>query len=382
MPIAGRSGRSYYSIHSDQSLGPRAIVNMGIQFKQVTKRVGAEIHIYETDLVLEKGGFNVLLGTTLSGKTTLMRLMAGLEAPTSGEVWFDDKNVTGVAVQKREVAMVYQAFINYPSFTVFDNIASPLRVARLPDAEIRERVGVIADLLKLTPMLNRLPAELSGGQQQRTALGRALVKNAPLVLLDEPLANLDYKLREELRDELPRLFENIGATVVYATSEPQEALMLGGHTATLHEGRITQYGVTAEIFRTPNTLVSARVFSDPPINTATVNKQGDIFALSESIRWSVTGKYSGMADGNYTLGIHPHHVTLDQARQDSMTISGLVQVAEISGSESIVHVDIAGNSWVSESQGVHPFVVGESTELHMQVERCLYFSDDGSLVAN
>ena len=355
---------------------------MGIELKQVSKRVGAEMHIYEADLVLEKGGFNILLGTTLSGKTTLMRLMAGLEAPTSGEVWFDDKNVTGVRVQKREVAMVYQAFINYPSFTVFDNIASPLRVARLPDAEIRKRVGEIAELLKLSPMLDRMPDELSGGQQQRTALGRALVKNAPLVLLDEPLANLDYKLREELRDELPKLFENTWATVVYATSEPQEALMLGGHTATLHQGRITQYGVTAEIFRKPNTLISARVFSDPPMNTAIVDKQGDTFVLADGIRWPVSGKYSAMADSSYTLGIHPHHVTLGEAREDSIAINGLVQVAEISGSESIVHVDIAGNPWVSATQGVHPFEVGDSTELHMQVERCLYFDEDGSLVAS
>ena len=355
---------------------------MGIQLKQVTKRVGAEMHIYDTDLVLEKGGFNVLLGTTLSGKTTLMRLMAGLEAPTSGEVWFDDQNVTGVAVQKREVSMVYQAFINYPSFSVFDNIASPLRVARLSDTEIRKRVGEIAELLKLTPILDRMPNEISGGQQQRTALGRALVKNAPLVLLDEPLANLDYKLREELRDELPRLFENTGATVVYATSEPQEALMLGGHTATVHEGRITQYGATAEVFRTPNTLLSAHVFSDPPINTASVSKQGDTFVLTDEVRWPVSKKYSFMADGNYTLGMHPHHVTLEAVRDGSISINGLVHVAEISGSESIVHVDIAGNSWVSESQGVHPFVVGDSTELHMQVERCLYFSDDGNLVAS
>jgi glycerol transport system ATP-binding protein len=355
---------------------------MGIQLKQVTKRVGAEMHIYDTDLVLEKGGFNILLGTTLSGKTTLMRLMAGLETPTSGEVWFDDRNVTGVRVQKREVAMVYQAFINYPNFTVFDNIASPLRVARLADAEIRRRVGEIAELLKLTPMLDRMPEELSGGQQQRTALGRALVKNAPLVLLDEPLANLDYKLREELRDELPKLFENTGATVVYATSEPQEALMLGGHTATLHEGRITQYGPTAEIFRKPNSLLTAHVFSHPPINTAMVKKQGDTFVLADNIRWPVAGKYAAMADGSYTLAIHPHHITLGEAREDSISISGLVQVAEISGSESIVHVDIAGNSWVSESQGIHPFEVGETTELHMQVGRCLYFNDDGSLVAS
>jgi len=231
-------------------------------------------------------------------------------------------------------------------------------------------------------MLDRLPAELSGGQQQRTALARALVKNAPLVLLDEPLANLDYKLREELRDELPKLFADTGATVVYATSEPQEALMLGGHTATLNEGRVTQYGKTAEIFRNPNTLISARVFSDPPINTASVHKKGGQFELTSDIHWPVAEKYAGMSDGSYTLGIHPHHVTLGLTREDSIAISGLVQVAEISGSESIVHVEIAGNSWVSESQGVHPFVVGESADLQMQVGRCLYFGNDGSLVAS
>ena len=355
---------------------------MAIELKQVSHRVGAEMHIYETDLALESGGFNVLLGTTLSGKTSLMRLMAGLEVPTGGEVWFDGKNVTGISVQKREVAMVYQAFINYPNYSVFDNIASPLRVAKMPAAEIRQRVGEIAELLKLTTMLDRLPNELSGGQQQRTALARALVKNAPLVLLDEPLANLDYKLREELRDELPKLFQDTGATVVYATSEPQEALMLGGHTATLHEGRITQYGVTAKIFRSPNTLVSARVFSDPPMNTARVSKQGDTFILADNIRWTVAEKYKAMADGDYTLGIHPHHLSLGAGRNNCITISGIVQVAEISGSESIVHVDIAANSWVSESQGIHPFVVGETAELQMQTGRCLYFDDDGNLVAN
>jgi len=273
---------------------------MGIQLKQVTKRVGADMHIYETDLLLEKGGFNILLGTTQSGKTTLMRLMAGLEAPTSGEVWFDDMNVTGVPVQKREVAMVYQAFINYPSFTVYDNIASPLRVAKLPDTEIRKRVGEIAELLKLTPMLDRMPDELSGGQQQRTALGRALVKNAPLVLLDEPLANLDYKLREELRDELPKLFENAGATVVYATSEPQEALMLGGHTATLHQGRITQYGETAKIFRKPNTLLSARVFSDPPINTRVWQTAATPWASTRTtLHWARRAKTVSPLQGSY-----------------------------------------------------------------------------------
>ena len=141
--------------------------------------------------------------------------------------------------------MVYQQFVNYPTLTVFENIASPLRVAGASKAEIERKVGEAASLLKLTPHLARTPQQLSGGQQQRTALARAIVKAAPLVLLDEPLANLDYKLREELREELPRLFADTGAILVYATTEPAEALMLGGSTATLSLGQVTQFGPTA-----------------------------------------------------------------------------------------------------------------------------------------
>ena len=183
--------------------------------------------------------------------------------------------------------MVYQSFINYPSFTVYENIASPLKVAGLNKQEIDDKVHQFADLLKLTQMLNRLPKELSGGQQQRTALARALVKGAELVLLDEPLANLDYKLREELRDELPKLFTDTGATVVYATSEPLEALMLSGHTATLNEGRVVQFGKTSSIYRKPGTLESAEVFSDPPINTALIKKRGDQAILGDVVSWNV-----------------------------------------------------------------------------------------------
>ena len=354
---------------------------MGIELRNVTQQVGAETHIYETNLSLEKGGFNVLLGTTQSGKTTLMRLMAGLERPTSGEVWFDGENVTGVPVQKRSVAMVYQAFVNYPNFSVFDNIASPLRVARRPRTEIRERVQKISELLKIDSMLERYPGELSGGQQQRTALARALVKNAELVLLDEPLANLDYKLREEMRDELPRLFEDTGATVVYATSEPLEALMLGGFTATLHEGRVIQYGPTAETYRNPTSLLSARVFSDPPINTATVSKRGGRFVLTDSVSWPVPDACANLDDGSYTMGIRPHHLTLDGAGHNAVRIDGTVLVAEISGSESVIRVNVHGNQWVSESHGVHPYEVGDSADFFMNVERCLYFGTSGEFLA-
>ena len=174
------------------------ITNMSLELKNVEKKVGIETHIHSTNLKLEKNTINVLLGSTLAGKTTLMQIMAGLDKPTSGEIWFNGENVTGKEVQKRNCSMVYQQFINYPNFTVFENIASPLKITGVNSNEIRERVGKVAELLKLSAMLNKKPDELSGGQQQRTALARALVKDSDLILLDEPLANLDFKLESLL----------------------------------------------------------------------------------------------------------------------------------------------------------------------------------------
>ena len=231
--VDARHGAGRAAGDGDGSGGRRAVT---LELRHVTKRVGAETHIDDVSLTFANGTLNILLGPTLSGKTSLMRLMAGLDQPTEGSVFFDGKDVTGVPVRERAVAMVYQQFINYPNLSVYENIASPLRVARAKKAELDRRVREAAALMKLTPLLERKPLELSGGQQQRTALARAIVKQASLVLLDEPLANLDYKLREELREELPRIFSATGAIFVYATTEPVEALLLGGATATLSQG--------------------------------------------------------------------------------------------------------------------------------------------------
>jgi len=355
---------------------------VAIELKGVSKVVGKETHIYPTDLRLEEGAFNVLLGTTLSGKTTLLRLMAGLEPPVHGEIWFNGKNVTGVPVQKRSVSMVYQQFINYPNCTVFENIASPLRVAGVARSEIKRRVEDMAGLLKLEPFLDRQPAELSGGQQQRIAIARALVKNSSLVLLDEPLANLDYKLREELRDEMPKLFADTGATVVYTTTEPLEALMLGGNTATLHEGAVSQYGKTAVCYRQPANIKTAEVFSDPPINTAQVTKRGERFYLDEKISWIAPTSLRSVKDGIYTFGLRPHHLSLKDSEQETVKIKAEVEIAELSGSESVVHLNVRGNAWVSENTGIHSFEMGEQTDVYMHVDQCLYFDQAHNLVRN
>jgi glycerol transport system ATP-binding protein len=348
---------------------------MTLALKDAALQVGADVHIHPTTLALQPRGFNTLLGETLAGKTTLMRLMAGLVAPTRGEVWFGGKNVTGVPVQQRRVSMVYQQFINYPNFSVFDNIASPLRVGGTSTADVKARVGRIAELLKLTPLLDRKPAELSGGQQQRTALARALVKDADLVLLDEPLANLDYKLRESLRDELPRLFADRGCTVVYATTEPMEALLLGGHVATLHEGRVTQYGPCTSVYREPSDLTSARVFSDPPINVAAARREGAQIVLEEGVRWPAP---PAVPEGPLSVALRPHHVR--PAGQPGVPVRGRVLISEISGSESVVHFALAGGTWVAQSHGVRSHAVGEDAAFSLDVAQCLYFGADGRRV--
>ena len=237
---------------------------MQLMLERIEKQVGPQTHLYPTDLALQSRAVTVLLGATQAGKTSLMRLMAGLDAPSKGRVTVDGADVTGVPVRERNVAMVYQQFINYPSMKVADNIASPLKLRG--EKNIDARVRELAARLHIEPFLDRLPAELSGGQQQRVALARALAKKAPLMLLDEPLVNLDYKLREELREELSQLFATGDSTVVYATTEPAEALLLGGYTAVLDAGELLQYGPTAEVFHRPQSMRVARAFSDPPMN--------------------------------------------------------------------------------------------------------------------
>jgi glycerol transport system ATP-binding protein len=354
---------------------------MALELKNILQRVGADIHIHDTSVVFENGSFNVLLGTTLAGKTTLMQLIAGIQKPTSGEIWFKGKNITKLPVQKRNVSVVYQQFINYPNLNVYDNIASPLRVSGMTSSEVDARVHKAADLLRLTPMLQRKPSELSGGQQQRTAIARAVVKDSDIILLDEPLANLDYKLREELRDELPKLFAGRDAIVVYATTEPTEALLFGGNTATMHEGRITQFGPTASVYRKPSNLISAQVFSEPPMNTAKITKRGKDIIIFGEIKWPAGRVEKVLPDGNYTIGIRPHNIATVGRGKAVGEIKGRVLVTELSGSESIIHCDVGGQTWISQSHGIHPFEVGSNARLYADIDQSLFFGSNNEFIA-
>ncbi|WP_416396938.1 ABC transporter ATP-binding protein [Allohahella sp. A8] len=360
-----------------------------LELHSVCKTVDRVDHIRDVSMSLERGSLNVLLGPTLAGKTSLMRLMAGLDRPTSGDIRMDGKSVLGVPVQKRKVAMVYQQFINYPSLSVFDNIASPLRIAGVDAKEISRRVEQAAELLQLKPMLNRKPEELSGGQQQRTALARALVKDADLVLLDEPLANLDFKLREELRVELPRMFAASGAVFVYATTEPMEALLLGGNTATLSKGRLTQFGPTLDVYNRPADLITAQTFSEPPLNVLDAVIHGSTVSVGEreaSLSNLADRLISGaLQDGNYRLGIRPHHAAFETPGQgnepDILRLPVVIKTFEITGSESFVHCEYRGQHLVALLHGIVHVVPGAEMVLRIPTGKLLIFSLDGALVA-
>jgi glycerol transport system ATP-binding protein len=353
---------------------------MELRLEGIAQRVGAETHLYPLTLTLAPRAVTVLLGATQAGKTTLMRLMAGLDAPTAGRVLADGVDVTGVPVRERNVAMVYQQFINYPSMTVAANIASPLRLRGGHDrAAIDARVAELAAKLHIEPFLQRLPAELSGGQQQRVALARALAKQAPLMLLDEPLVNLDYKLREELRDELSALFASGESTVVYATTEPTEALLLGGHTAVLDAGELLQYGPTAQVFRRPKSIRVARAFSDPPMNLLQGTGGAAGVTLAGGTLLPLPAASMQLVTERVTVGVRASALRL-RPRDGDVVLHGTVELAEISGSDTFVHVDTAVGELVAQLTGVRQLQIGARIALHLDPAQAYVFDAAGDLL--
>ncbi|MEM7666301.1 MAG: ABC transporter ATP-binding protein [Pseudomonadota bacterium] len=355
---------------------------MSLRLSGVSKSVDGETHIHPLDLELQKGTMNVLLGPTLAGKTSLMRLMAGLDKPDTGTIHWDGQDVTGQRVQDRDVAMVYQQFVNYPSMTVYDNIASPLKLQKRSSGETDTKVREMADLLQLTPLLDRKPGEISGGQQQRCAIGRALVKDVGLVLMDEPLANLDYKLREELRVEIPRLFAASGSIFVYATTEPEEALLLGGNTATLWQGRMTQFGPSMDVYRRPVDEITARVYSDPPMNFVPVRKEGAVVHFPNGQLIEVDDDRGQMPDGDYRAGFRAHDIEVTETGADKIAFEARLVVTELTGSDTYIHLEAVSERWIGLVPGLQAFQIGQDLKVSLNPDKIFYFDQDGKLAGS
>ena len=335
---------------------------MQLTLEAISKKVGPQTWLYEMNLAPRSNAVTVLLGATQAGKTSLMRVMAGLDAPSTGRVLVDGKSVAGVPVRERNVSMVYQQFINYPSLKVRDNIASPLKLRG--ERNVEQRVRDLAAKLHIEMFLDRYPSELSGGQQQRVALARAMAKGAPLMLLDEPLVNLDYKLREELRDELSALFA-------------AETLLLGGYTAVLDAGELLQYGPTSEVFHAPASIRVARAFSDPPMNLLAASVAPTGVALRHGPLLALALPHTlGAA---LTVGMRSSALRAT-GRVGDVALAGKVELAEISGSDTYVHFETALGELVAQLTGVHHFGLGQPVTFHFDPAQVYVFDAQGMLL--
>lgn len=361
---------------------------MGLRLEHIEKIYGTTIKLRDINLELESGMFLALIAPTGTGKTTLLRVMAGLEKPDFGRIIVDGEDVTNVHVRKRNVAMVYQQFINYPPMTVFDNIASPLRVAGKSANEIDKRVRDVADKVQISEYLDRLPQALSGGQQQRVAIARALAKDAKLILLDEPLGNLDYKLREDLRLELKNIASESDAMFVYATPEPIDALTMASHAAILHNGEIIQMGDVRDVYLRPNRVVSGQYFSDPPMNFLPARVENGVLAMSAQLKIPVDTLQVPLSSGEYIVGIRPHHIEVRHKGEGSdvddrfLRGSAEVELAEIVGSDTTIHLKHHGNDITALSNDVGFFDLGEEVSMFIDSQQMHIFSPTGSLLVS
>ena len=324
-----------------------------------------------------------VVGPTGSGKTTLLRVLAGLEKLDSGSITVRGEDVTGVHVRRRNVAMVYQRFVNYPSLRVYDNIASPLQVSRPrpPKAEMDATVRSVAERLGIEGLLNRLPQELSGGQRQRVALARALVKDVDLVLLDEPLGNLDYKLRESLRDDLKSLSRERDALFVYATPEPIDALMMASHVAVLAEGAVVQYGETESVYRNPQHVQVGSRFSDPPMNLLPCTVAEGAVDVSEQLRFRLPDL---PPHGDYLAGVYPHHIHIGETPtggRQAVRFDAELDFAEVVGSDVTLRLRHDRHALVAITDRIRHYDLDEAVTAWVDPHAVYLFDrDDGRLV--
>lgn len=350
---------------------------MSLVVNNISLHVDGVAFLESISCKLERGRFYTIVGPTMSGKTSLLHSLAGLSAQDSGTISLDGADLAKVPVWSRSVSMVYQQFINYPHLSVYENIAFPLHRRRLPQAEIDQRVLAIAETVGLGKLLERRPGALSGGQQQRVAIARSLVKRSDLLLLDEPLVNLDYKLREQLREEFLNIFAAQGESiVVYTTADPNEALLFDAEVLVMNEGRLLQVGPAQEVYASPATTAVAQIFSDPPMNLlpATLDETG--LRLADDVRLARAPHLHALPPGPYVLGIHPGDVALDPGG-----LTAEVELAEISGSETFLHVRHAEMTFVAHLSRVHTHAEGENVQIALDAERAFLFTPDGKLAA-
>ena len=363
---------------------------MGIRVENVTKVYEGKAVLDDISLEVKDGDFATLLSPTGHGKTTLLRVMAGIDKPNKGKIYYDDEDVTNLGVRQRNIAMVYQQFVNYPSLTVYENIASPLRVSKekISKDEIDRRVRECAELLKIGEVLNHRPSEISGGQQQRLAIARAIVKEADYIFLDEPLTNLDYKLREEMRLELKGIFKRRErGAVIFGTPEPVDALALSTQVGFLHEGRLIQYGPVEEVYHNPLFREVGAYFSYPAMNIFECQKVSEDnklwFKATDQLKIDVNEFRSVLTNDRYLVGIRAHALSTLKKDVRMIPIQAKVELSEVVGSDTELHLNHQGIPLIMLIPGeMESYTLGEEIEIYIHPHRFfIYDKDTGKLVA-
>lgn len=349
---------------------------MSLQLHDLTLMVDGVSHLDGIGANFERGKLTTIIGRTLAGKTTLMRSISGLQSLDRGSLHLDKQNYAVLPAWRRDIAMVYQQFINYPHLNVFENIAFPLRRKRLDDELIKRRVNSVLAKVGLTGFESRRPSQLSGGQQQRVALARSLAREAGILLLDEPLVNLDYKLREQMRSEFRSLLtEQKQTIVIYNTTEPVEAMLLGDTVVVMHEGRILQVGTPSEVFDRPASLQVASVVNDPPMNFIQGNKNEDGIELMGSVQLQCPGHLANLPSGEYWFGIRANEL-----RVGGTSLTSQVTFSEVSGSETFLYLDSQAGQLTLQIQGVHVHELKSNAGVGIPADRLFAFAITGEKV--
>ena len=338
-----------------------------------------QFHLNEVSFDFKKGNIYTILGRTLSGKTTLLKTIAGLLTPDSGSMKFEDRDFLKVPVWERNIAMVYQQFINYPHLNVYENVAFPLKQRKIDNHKINDVVLKSLKSVGLEGYENRKIQELSGGQQQRVSLARSLVKNAKILLLDEPLVNLDYKLREQLREEFKNIFSqglSEESIVIFSTTDPREAMELNGEVIAIDEGKVLQVGPAKEIFENPKTLKVAEISNDPPMNILNANIDSNKIKF-EGIEIDVPNHLSNLKDKNFNLGIRASDILLSDSGFEFE-----VELAEISGSETLLHLKRGDVKIITSIEEVMNFNINDKVKINFDTKKVYAFNESGILASS
>jgi multiple sugar transport system ATP-binding protein len=329
-----------------------------VTYDHVTKKFADTVAVQDLELVVQDGEFMVLVGPSGCGKSTALRMLAGLEKVTEGRILIGERVVNNVAPQHRDIAMVFQSYALYPHMTVYDNLAFGLRNQKVPKKDIDRRVRRAADILDLDPLIKRKPKQLSGGQRQRVALGRAIVREPAAFLMDEPLSNLDAKLRVQTRAEILKLQQELGTTTIYVTHDQVEAMTMGDRIAVMNHGVLQQVGPPVELYRDPRNLFVAGFIGSPAMNLVPASL------------------LDGIAGDDRIAGFRPEHVDLGDGRPDAIHFDGRVQVVEYLGDEQLVHIARKDTDLQAKLPVEEEVAIGQERTFTIPRDKLLLFDRD------